>query len=608
MATTTAQIQQLYVAYLGRAADKAGLDYWSAQLNATNATLTLDDLRTNFTTQQAEYTDAYAGLSRSDAVIKIYNNLFGRAPDAAGLTYWTTGGGSTVQADQLLTAFIAGAAATDAQVVTNKVLVAEVYTSTAGDAYVKADAASIISTVTSNAASVGTALGHLSDGTLPGVAVPAGVAAVKAEAIAVKALADLKTGQITSLTDLNKAVIALNDKLPADKQLDDDDLAITPAGTTATYDEAHAAADNALAVRNAVSTDTVATLQANVTNTTGALSSARDAFVQAAGKTGNVDLAVAYEKAYTANEAVKAADKAAVTVATGKVDVDINAAVAADSTALAKANTAAGLTGSAAVTDGASLYKALTDGTKTADQIKAVSDAFGTFLGTTGASDYTALKALASTDYTKNVAVDNLSDAGTAVTNAGGSAYLTAYGNKVTADTTLANYNAADALVKQADALDVAVDASQEAATTAHTNLPAFAHDLAANADVHLNTGADLFYFADGVKGSDDWTITGFNKGDALYIGEGFTLATGVTVATDGTGNYVGTNAAVKEVFFLQDKTTGVVSAVIESNAVGHAAGGSDANVAVITLAGVTSLSDVSYANGVITSNHVAVA
>ena len=606
MATTSAQIQQLYVAYLGRAADKAGLDYWSAQLNATNATLTLDDLRTNFTTQQAEYTDAYAGLSRSDAVIKIYNNLFGRAPDAAGLTYWTTGGGSTVAADQLLTAFIAGAAATDAQVVTNKVLVAEVYTSTAGDSYAKADATSIISTVTSNPASVGTALGHLSDGTLPGVAVPAGVAAVKAEAIAVKALADLKAGQITTLTDLNKAVIALNDKLPVDKQLDDADLAITPAGTTATYDEAHAAADNALAVRNAVSTDSVATLQANVTNTTTLLASQRDAFVKAEGTTGHVDLAVAYEKAYTANEAVKAADKSAVTVSTGKVDVDIKAAVAADSTALAKANTAAGLTGDAAVTDGASLYKALTDGTKSADQIKAISDAFGTFLGSTGASDYTALKALATTDYTKNVAVENLDKAGDAVTAAGGTNYLTAYGNKVTAETTLTNYNAADALVKQANALDVAVDASQEAATSAHTNLPTFVHDLAANATGV--DGADLFYFADGVKGTDDWTITGFNKGDALYIGEGYTQATGVTLATDGSGNYVGTNAAVKEVFFLQDKTTGVVSVAIESNAVGHAAGGSDANVAVITLAGVTSLSDVSYANGVITSNHVAVA
>ncbi len=39
MATTSAQVQQLYVAYLGRAADKAGLDYWLGELNATPATI-----------------------------------------------------------------------------------------------------------------------------------------------------------------------------------------------------------------------------------------------------------------------------------------------------------------------------------------------------------------------------------------------------------------------------------------------------------------------------------------------------------------------------------------------------------------------------------------
>ena len=145
MAITTAQIQQLYVAYLGRAADKAGLDYWSEQLNAAKPVLTLESLRANFVNEQPEYVNAYAGLSRSDTVVKIYNNLFGRAPDAAGLAYWTTGGGATVNADQLLTAFVAGAGATDAKIIANKVLVSEVYTSTAGANYNAADAKSIIS-------------------------------------------------------------------------------------------------------------------------------------------------------------------------------------------------------------------------------------------------------------------------------------------------------------------------------------------------------------------------------------------------------------------------------------------------------------------------------
>lgn len=598
MATTSAQVQQLYVAYLGRAADKAGLDYWLDELNATPATLTLENLRANFVTEQAEYSDAYAGLSRQDTVIKIYNNLFGRAPDAAGLTYWTTGGGSTVNADQLLSAFVNGAASADAKVLANKVLVAEVYTSAAGENYTKADATSSIAGVNGDAGSVGDALDNLE--TLPGLAIPAGLAAVKAEAIADKAVIDLKSAQVTPLSDLNKAVIALNDKLPAAQQLDDADLAIVGTGTgtpaAVTYDDAVVAVANATAVRDAVSGSTTVTLQANATNATNAYTSARDTFTKAT--VGNVDLVNTYEKAVAANAAVTGADETAVTAAEAKVQVDFSAANTG--TKLADANTAAGLTGAAAVTDTASLYEALTDGTKTAAQIKTVSDAFGTFLGTAGASDYTTLKGLASTDYTKAVAQEAEDDATDAIEAVSGStAYLNAFTAKATADTNLANATAADALVSQAEALTAAHTAAEEAADA--VTIPAFVHDLTDS--VTAADGADLFYFADGVKGTDDFTLTAFNKGDALYIGEGYTLATGVTLGTDGV--FVGTNAAVKEVFFTQ-AANGTVSVNIESNAVGHAVGGSDANVAVITLAGVTSLSDVSYANGVITSAHVA--
>ncbi|MDF2640898.1 MAG: outer rane adhesin-like protein, partial [Pseudomonas sp.] len=252
-------------------------------------------------------------------------------------------------------------------------------------------------------------------------------------------------------------------------------------------------------------------------------------------------------------------------------------------------------------TDAATLYAALTDGTKSAAQVKAVSDAFTTYLGANGATDFNTLKSLAATDYTKNVAVEAEDTAEAAVTAAtGGTAFLGAYDTKVTADTTLANAQAADALVNQAKAITAAHDALEDSA--AAVTVPAYVQDL--NASVTGQAGADLFHFADGVKGTDDFTITGFNKGDALYIGEGFTLANGVTTGTD--GFYTGTNTAVKEVFFIQDSTSKVVSAVIETNAVGNAEGGSAANVAVIELAGITNLSDVSFANGIITSNHVA--
>lgn len=596
MATTSAQVQQLYVAYLGRAADKAGLDYWLDELNASPATLTLENLRANFVNEQPEYANAYAGLSRQDTVIKVYNNLFGRAPDAAGLTYWTTGAGASVNADQLLTAFVAGASAADAKVITNKVLVSEVYTSAAAENYTQADAASILSGVTGNSSTVSAALLKLENGTLAGVAIPAGVAALKAEALADKAVVDFGLSKVEELTALNEKIVALNEKLPALDQATLEALDTPAAGAAQTYAGVDQAIDNAVAVRDAVSANTTPSLQAAATNAATSYTTARDTFTKAA--VGNVDLAVKYEAAVAANTALTGADAKAVTAAEAKVAVDFNAA--STGTALADANSAAGLA-AGTVTNVATLYSALTDGTKTAAQVKAVADAFTTFLGTNGATDFNTLKTLAATDYTKNVAIEAQDSAETAITGAtGGANFLTAFGNKATADTTLANAVAADDLVAQTKAIDVAHTALEESA--AAVTVPSYVKDL--NADVTGVTGTDLFHFADGVKGTDDFTITAFNKGDALYVGEGYTLATGVTTGTD--GFYTNTNVSAKEVFFIQDSSTKVVSAVIETTAVGNAEGGSAANVAVIELAGITNLSDVSFSNGVILSSHVA--
>lgn len=577
MATTSAQVQQLYVAYLGRAADKAGLDYWMSELNATPATITLEQIRANFVNEQPEYANAYAGLSRADAVTKIYNNLFGRAPDAAGQAYWTTGGGASVSADQLLVAFINGASAADAKVLTNKVLVAEVYTSAAGTAYTQDDAKAVLSGIDGTAISVSNALDKLENGTLPGVAVPAGVAALKAEALAQKSLDDFKAAQVTPLNDLNKAVVELNDKLDAPATLTA--LVTPPAGTAQSYDDVDQAASNAGLVRAAVSGSSTATLQADASDKATAYASARDTFTKAG--LGNVDLVNTYEAAVKTNAGLKAADTNAVTLTETKVQADFTAANTG--TALATANAAAGTT----VTDAASLYAALTDGTKTAAQIKAVSDAFTTFLGSAGATDFNTLKSLAATDYTKNVAVKAEADAKAAIGAVnGGTAFQTAFDNKAAADTTLANAQAADALVKQGTAITDGVKALTDA--EAAITVPSYVKDLAANATGAA--GADLFHFADGVKAANDYTITSFAKGDALYFGEGYTFNS--SALTTGDSNKL-------EYFFVQKGAD--VQVVIETKAFGSAnldtdattgavtvkAGAEDA-VAIITLTGVT--------------------
>ena len=82
MATTAFQIQQLYIAYFGRPADPAGLDYW-----VSTGISTKDFAAAMYA--QPEFQQVNAGLSVSQQVNALYVNLFGRDADVDGLTYWT---------------------------------------------------------------------------------------------------------------------------------------------------------------------------------------------------------------------------------------------------------------------------------------------------------------------------------------------------------------------------------------------------------------------------------------------------------------------------------------------------------------------------------------
>jgi len=79
---TSTQLQELYVAYFGRAADPTGLDYW------TEKGISQADFASSMYAQ-AEFKDTYGSKSVEAQVNQIYKNLFDREADVTGLTYWT---------------------------------------------------------------------------------------------------------------------------------------------------------------------------------------------------------------------------------------------------------------------------------------------------------------------------------------------------------------------------------------------------------------------------------------------------------------------------------------------------------------------------------------
>ena len=126
MGIYTAAVQKLYVAYFNRPADTLGLAFWEAQVTAANGSTAAVS---NAFAASKEYADTYAGMSTAARVDAIYNNLFGRGAEPAGLQFWGLAidqGKVTVAA--AVTAIAAGAQGTDLVAYNNKVAAATAFT------------------------------------------------------------------------------------------------------------------------------------------------------------------------------------------------------------------------------------------------------------------------------------------------------------------------------------------------------------------------------------------------------------------------------------------------------------------------------------------------
>ena len=123
-------LTQLYIASFNRAPDSVGLDYWGGRLSDG---MSLNDIAKSFFVQKETIAAYPVGLSTSDFVTKVYNNVLSRGPDTGGLNYWVGQlNNGSVSKDAFLLAIINGAmaasgSAVDRQTLANKEAVGEHY-------------------------------------------------------------------------------------------------------------------------------------------------------------------------------------------------------------------------------------------------------------------------------------------------------------------------------------------------------------------------------------------------------------------------------------------------------------------------------------------------
>ncbi|HZH28063.1 MAG TPA: DUF4214 domain-containing protein [Azospirillaceae bacterium] len=126
MTTHTAAIQKAYIAFFNRPADPLGLAWWEKQVadNGGNLAAVI-----NAFSASQEYRDLYAGLNNAQIVNQLYNNLFGRDAEKAGLEFWVDAlSRGTVNVGNIAFTMANGAQGDDAKVMANKVEVAQAFT------------------------------------------------------------------------------------------------------------------------------------------------------------------------------------------------------------------------------------------------------------------------------------------------------------------------------------------------------------------------------------------------------------------------------------------------------------------------------------------------
>jgi len=117
MAVTREQVCELYVATFNRAPDSAGLDYWSTQ----ESLLQIELIAQSFFDQPETQAMYPSTMSNTEYVNSIYSNVYNRDADPAGLNYWVTAlDNGTLQRHNTIIALVNGAQGQDQNILDNK--------------------------------------------------------------------------------------------------------------------------------------------------------------------------------------------------------------------------------------------------------------------------------------------------------------------------------------------------------------------------------------------------------------------------------------------------------------------------------------------------------
>lgn len=126
-------VQKLYISYLGRPGDQAGLEFWANAIESGISTV--ESVATGFTLT-TEYNSIYGNLTADALVEQVYQNTFGRASDPAGKAFWVSLlANGNVSADTIALQMISNMGAIDKTLVDTKVAASNTYTQTAGANY-----------------------------------------------------------------------------------------------------------------------------------------------------------------------------------------------------------------------------------------------------------------------------------------------------------------------------------------------------------------------------------------------------------------------------------------------------------------------------------------